>query len=386
MPRQSKPPRLYLKREQRNASGQVTHAATWIIIDGGRQFGTGCGPLDTAGAEKALAAYIGGKYTEAATAGPRPTNQIPVADVLALYARDKMPKHARPENCRYSLKKLGAFFAKHTLADINGVLCQEYIRQASTKTMARCDLEVLRAAINYHRRQGLHDRIVSVVMPDRPPARQRWLTVAEAAHLVHAAYRYRVVQQGNETIRWTRRHIARFTLIALYTGSRATTVMQASFVKEPGRPFIDLETGMFYRRPEGEAETIKRRPTIKLPRPLLAHLRRWHRMGARYAVEWGGKPIQRITMTFNQVVADAGLGRDVTPHILRHTAATWMLQNGTPLREAAGYLGMSQAVLERVYGHHHPDHMESARNAFDRRRRPKNQTPTAAIPSTVHQR
>jgi integrase len=38
-------------------------------------------------------------------------------------------------------------------------------------------------------------------------------------------------------------------------------------------------------------------------------------------------------MTFNQVVADAGLGRDVTPHILRHTAATWMLQNGTDVAE-----------------------------------------------------
>jgi integrase len=73
-------------------------------------------------------------------------------------------------------------------------------------------------------------------------------------------------------------------------------------------------------------------------------------MGASYAVEWGGRPVHRITMTFNQVGADAGLGRDVTPHILRHTAVTWMLQNGTPPREVAGYLGMSLAVLERVYG------------------------------------
>jgi integrase len=386
MPRQSKPPRLYLKREQRDASGRVTHAATYVILDGGRQFGTGCGALDTAGAEQALAGYIGRKYTKRVTSGPRSTTEIPVADVLAFYAREKMPKLANPANCRYSLKKLGAFFANHSLAHINGALCREYIKQASTAIVARCDLEVLRAAINYHRRQGLHDRIVSVVMPDRPPSRQRWLTVAEAARLVRAAYRYRVVQQGHETTRWTRRHIARFTLIGLYTGSRATTVMQASFQREPGRPYIDLDAAMYYRRPEGEAETSKRRPTVKLPRALLAHMRRWHRMGARYAVEWGGKPVQRITMTFNQVVADAGLGSDVTPHILRHTAATWMLQNGASLREASGYLGMSQKVLESVYGHHHPEFMESARNAFDRRRRPKNQAQTAPLLSTFHQR
>jgi integrase len=297
-----------------------------------------------------------------------------------------MPKHARPENCRYSLKKLGAFFAKHSLADINGVLCREYIRQASTETMARCDLEVLRAAINYHRKQGLHDRIVSVVMPDRPPPRERWLTIPEVASLIRAAYRYRVVQEGKETVRFIRRHVARFILVALYTGSRARVVSQASFERQPGRPYIDLAAGMYYRRPENKPETSKRAPTIKLPRALLAHLRRWHRMGSKYVVEWGGKPVDRINLTFNQVVADAGLGPDVTPHILRHTAATWMVQNGVPLREAAGYLGMSQTVLERVYGHHHPDYMESAVNSFDRRRWPKNQAKTSAIPSTFRQR
>ena len=31
---------------------------------------------------------------------------------------------------------------------------------------------------------------------------------------------------------------------------------------------------------------------------------------------------------FNQVVADAGLGPDVTPHVLRQTAVTWMLMDG----------------------------------------------------------
>jgi integrase len=64
--------------------------------------------------------------------------------------------------------------------------------------------------------------------------------------------------------------------------------------------------------------------------------------------------------TFRNVVRDAGLGEDVTPHTLRHTAATWLMQGGTDLWIAAGFLGMSVETLERTYGHHHPDFQAQA--------------------------
>lgn len=37
-----------------------------------------------------------------------------------------------------------------------------------------------------------------------------------------------------------------------------------------------------------------------------------------------------------------------------------MMQNAVPIWEAAGSLGMSAQVLERVYGHHHPDWQKDA--------------------------
>jgi integrase len=37
---------------------------------------------------------------------------------------------------------------------------------------------------------------------------------------------------------------------------------------------------------------------------------------------------------------------------LRHTAATWLMQAGVDRWEAAGFLGMSVEMLDRVYGHH----------------------------------
>lgn len=63
---------------------------------------------------------------------------------------------------------------------------------------------------------------------------------------------------------------------------------------------------------------------------------------------------------FKHAVTLAKLGPGVSPHTLRHTAATWLMQNGTDPWQAAGYLGMSVETLLRVYGHHHPDHLKDA--------------------------
>ena len=60
----------------------------------------------------------------------------------------------------------------------------------------------------------------------------------------------------------------------------------------------------------------------------------------------------------------AGLWGKVTPHTLRHTAATWLMQRGVPIWQAAGYLGMSAEMIERTYGHHHPDYMRAAAQAI----------------------
>jgi hypothetical protein len=44
-----------------------------------------------------------------------------------------------------------------------------------------------------------------------------------------------------------------------------------------------------------------------------------------------------------------------------------MLQNGVPMREVAGYLGTSEKIIEKVYGHHSPEHLAKARGAFSGR-------------------
>src|SRR5216684_8196572 len=138
--------------------------------------------------------------------------------------RSRAASQSRPKETAGRIDRLLEFFGDKMLSGINGELCRAYVAQRSTDAAARRELEDLRAAINHHRREGLCSQIVEVVLPEERPERERWLTRAEAARMIRAAWRYREMQMGVATDRRTRRHIARFILVALYTGTRSGAV------------------------------------------------------------------------------------------------------------------------------------------------------------------
>ena len=51
-------------------------------------------------------------------------------------------------------------------------------------------------------------------------------------------------------------------------------------------------------------------------------------------VEWRGAPVKSVKTGFKHAVSLAGLRGKVTPHTLRHTAATWLMQRGVPIGQA----------------------------------------------------
>jgi hypothetical protein len=75
-------------------------------------------------------------------------------------------------------------------------------------------------------------------------------------------------------------------------------------------------------------------------------------------------PVTSVKKGFKSAVGLAVLPGKVTPHTLRYTAATWLMQRGGSVWEAAGFLGMSAEVLLGTYGHHHPDFLHDAANAI----------------------
>lgn len=210
--------------------------------------------------------------------------------------------------------------------------------------------------------EGYVATIPAIVLPEKPQSRTKWLERSEAARLVRAAWTMKQSWKGQPSNRRTGQHIAKFILVGLYTGTRAGAICRASFQRLAGHGYIDLDRGVFCRRPDNQKETNKRRPPVRLPDRLLAHLGRWA-CTQTYVVEWNGKPVKSVKKGFKAACEKAGLGwyedeifkTEVTPHVLRHTAATWLMQAGASLTEAADYLRMTEAVLRSIYYHVHPD-------------------------------
>jgi integrase len=382
MSRRSEPPHLY-RRPARYKGSKLRVRAAWIIVDGRKEVSTGCGLEERQAAEIALAEYIGEKH-EPSRRKAQDIDGILIADVISIYMRDRVPEQKRPEKAAERFLSVLEYWGEKTLGEINGRSCRDYAAWRCTHAWksakpdvtgnparmvtaagARRELEDLRAAVNYHNAEGYHREVVRVTLPPKSPPRHRYLRRPELATMVWTAWRLReqmkVIRgprKGQPVLSSKRpaRHLARFMLVGAYTGTRSADICAAAFEPAPGCGWVDLRSGLYYRADQNEVETNKRRPTILVPRRLLMHLRRWKRANPaqKFVIEFNGQPISEPNKGFARIVRLAGLGPEVTPHTLRHTCATWLSQRGASMTDAAGFLGMSQAVYEKVYRHHSP--------------------------------
>ena len=344
MPRQTKGARLYRRRDD----------GRYLIRDGGRQRSTGT--RDRREAEAALARYIAERDRPS---GPRNPDQITVAEVLHLYGTEHAPTVRDPERIAYCIEALLPTLGPLPLASISGGVCRRYakVRDRAPATI-RKELGSLQAAINYCHGEGYVTAAPRVKLPPKPTPRDRWLRRDEAAALLRAARR-------NPQDR--ARHLCRFILVALYTGTRSDAILRLRFMPHTQGGWADTGRGIMHRRAAGAPETKKRQPPIPIPRQLLAHMRRWELNGSRWVVEVDGQRVGNVKKAWGTALKASGI-EHCTRHDLRHTAITWALQNGADRWHAAGYFGITLDMLERVYGHHHPDYLQSAVAAMERRR------------------
>ena len=279
-----------------------------------------------------------------------------VAKALAVYGREHAPHVADPARIAYAIDALLPILGALPIADISGAVCRRYQRERNRAPgTVRKELGTLQAAVNYCYAEGYLTAPRKVTLPAKPPPRDRWLTRGEAARLIRAAYRNPKAK-----------HLARFILISLYTGTRSAAVLGLQFGPHVGGGWVNTERGLMYRRSAGQAETKKRQPPVPVPAKLLSHLRRWERKGARWAVEIDGQRVGSVKRAWATALAEAGIDH-ATRHDLRHTAITWAMQRGADKFSAAGFFGLTMDQLEATYAHHHPDHLRSAVEAMQRR-------------------
>lgn len=324
---------------------RVAGRGTWHIYHrhalGERPRRISIGHKDRASAEASLAAYL------ADLDKPRFPN-VSVSAILAAYLADRetagIPGLAR---LAFAHKPLGRHFGDRPPAAVTEAECRAYARRRKREGAgpgtARTELEALRAALRWAHKKGAIGTVPPVVLPQRPPARERWLTREEADRLLAACNDH---------------HLRVFVHLALRTAARAGAILALTWDR------VDLEGRRINYEEPGRGRTRKGRARVPINDTLLAVLReaRAARTG-EHVIEWGGGRVRSVKRAFRSAVRKAGLEK-VTPHVLRHTAATWMAQAGVPLWEIAGYLGHSDArMVAETYGHH-PDYMGRAAAAL----------------------
>lgn len=286
---------------------------------------------------------------------------------------------------------------------------------------ARRELEDLSAAIGWFEAEHPLTRRPTVTLPAKAESSRDALTRDQAARLLKAAMGWRwdpAARDGAghwirpETLRTrpdgstarttpptraNRMHIRRFLLIGFYTGSRPGVISRLLWEESATHAYVDLAKGMIYRRGREERDhATKKRPVVSLPPRLLAHMRRWRRndlaeqnrlqqlhftAGGRgeaapvitSVLHFAGRPITgKIRTGWEGIVADAGIdgsALESTPHWMRHTAATWLMEADCPPWQAAAFMGMTMKTLEDHYGHHRPSHHDAAKRAAGGKRR-----------------
>jgi integrase len=294
--------------------------------------------------------------------------------VIKVYLDDVAPHQARPEKAAERCGRLLDFFEMRKLSDVTGATCRSYAEWRGSNGGARRDLQDLAAAINHHAKEGLHRGLVRVALPPRGQARQRWLSRDEVARLLWTCWRTREVQEGVETGKRPLRHLARFLLLGIYTGSRPGALLNASWSRGPGLSWVDTANGVFHRHADGEGVTAKRQPTVKLAPGLLDHLRRWERLDAAhtrpqtYVVSYhGAHKVLSVKTALHSACKLAGVDAGVTGYTLRHSAASWLVARGLPTRKVADFIGTGEQMILSHYGHLAPDYQDEAARAIGRK-------------------
>ena len=216
-------------------------------------------------------------------------------------------------------------------------------RQAAPGTI-RKELGILRAALRHCERQRLIGKAPHIALPGAPPPRDRRLTRAEFDRLLGECKAH---------------HLWVFSHLAWHTAARASAILELKWAD------VDLTGRKIAYKAAGRQ---KRRVTVPINDTLLSALQEAQTAALTpYVVEYAGKPVASVKRAFAAAAERAGLD-DVSPHVLRHSAASAMVQAGVPMEAVAQFLGHSNAsVTFRVYARYSPTYLQGAAKALEKR-------------------
>lgn len=269
-----------------------------------------------------------------------PAHRVQTLQVLDDYARHKAGK---PSAVRlsYSLVHLINFWLTTSIAEINDETIQIYCDQKErAKGTLKRELNDLRAAVKHAVSMKRLEEFKFPKIPIKNVSRKKFLRRHEVAKLLWHA-------RGNFRSRF---QLTLYIVIAYYSGARKAAIMDLKWEQ------IDFDRNTIDFRDPDLDESNKRRPHIPMPPKLREFLiRRFRRYSNQSSYIFHcktkiDKRVKSIDNGFRAAAARAEL-EDVTPHTLRHTRVSELVQEGYSIRSIMAYMALTYQTILSVYSH-----------------------------------
>lgn len=221
--------------------------------------------------------------------------------------------------------------------DLLDEIAEKKLKEGVTPATVNRMLEIVRAILRKSEREwDWLDRAPLVRMRKEDTKRIRWLTREDAVCLIHELPQ----------------HLADMVLFSLATGLRKSNVTNLQWSE------VDLVKKHALIHPD-QAKTKKAIP-VPLNDTAIEVVRRQIGKHSQFVFTYGGnRIIQCNTKAWKNALKRAGIG-NFRWHDLRHTWASWHVQNGTSLQELQQLGGWSSFEMVLRYAHLSSDHLREA--------------------------
>ncbi len=275
--------------------------------------------------------------------------------------RDGIEDKSRYENhlkSRFDNKRLDEI----SLLDLERMKSEMLKDNLSPKTVSHC-LSLIRAMFNkaadwdmYHGNNPVKKKRPGEkkgIMPIIHNARDRYFSDEEAGILLKELKRNHQIKKEYKELKDPKLHD--MTLISLHTGARASEIFNLKGCD------VDLKNDLVTLRDTKNGET-RYAPMTGTVKKILDH-RLPDNLNDYIFKDKDGQKIKEISNAFQRVVDDLGFNNDVTDrrqrvvfHTCRHTFASWLAIQGTPLYTIAKLMGHKSIAMSERYSHLSPEH------------------------------
>jgi integrase len=273
-------------------------------------------------------------------------------NIATIWDQYKETLHNKPSQKvrQYYWNVLEKDFGSLAPSDVTEDSCKKYVAKRTESvsvSTAWGELSLLRTMLNWAvRKQLIRAFSYDVQLPTPNPPREGRLTREQFSLLLQSC---------------AKPHTRLFVLLLISTACRASAALDLTWDRvDFKRRLVDL------RSPYSAIRGRKGRAVVPMTDSLrTALLEAKEKASTQYVIEYAGQRVHDAYNGFKRAAVAAGLPW-AHPHLIRHTAATWMAEADVPMSQIARYLGHNDSIItERVYAKYSPSYLRKASGALE---------------------